>query len=107
MGVAIEITESKRVEEELKKLKDQLQRDNVTLQQEVKVARGHQKVMGQSPALLRVLEQAQQVAGTSSTVLLIGETGTGKELMASMIHEFVPALHGRWFVCVAGHSRDF
>jgi formate hydrogenlyase transcriptional activator len=88
MGVAIEITESKRVEEELKKLKDQLQRDNVYLQQEVKVARGHQKVMGQSPALLRVLEQAQQVAGTSSTVLLIGETGTGKELMASMIHEF-------------------
>jgi PAS domain S-box-containing protein len=88
MGVTIEITESKRVEEELKKLKDQLQRDNVYLQQEVKVARGHHKVMGQSPALLRVLDQARQVAGTNSTVLLIGETGTGKELMASMIHEF-------------------
>jgi len=88
MGVTIEITESKRVEEELKKLQDQLQRDKVYLQQEVKVARGHQKVMGQSSALMSVLEQAQQVANTNSTVLLIGETGTGKELMASMIHEF-------------------
>jgi formate hydrogenlyase transcriptional activator len=45
------------------------------------------RVVGQSVAIRRVLEQIQQVAGTESTVLLLGETGTGKELFATQIHE--------------------
>ena len=100
MGVTIDITESKRSEQELKKLKDQLQRENLYLQQEVKAARGHRNIIGQSTALQRVLEQAEQVAGTNSTVLLIGETGTGKELIASLIHALSPR-SSRPMVCVS------
>src|SRR6187401_2860220 len=44
-------------------------------------------VVGQSPAMRRVLEQVRQVAATDSTVLLLGETGTGKELLATQIHQ--------------------
>jgi transcriptional regulator with GAF, ATPase, and Fis domain len=45
-------------------------------------------IVGQSPAMRRVIEQIQQVAATDSTVLLLGETGTGKELLATQIHEW-------------------
>ena len=44
-------------------------------------------IIGQSPAMRRVIDQVNQVAGTDSTVLLLGETGTGKELFATQIHE--------------------
>ncbi len=77
--------------DEVRRLRDQLQRENVYLQQEVKVVRGHhQGLIGQSRALRHVLEQVEQVAATNSSVLLIGETGTGKELIASAIHELSP-----------------
>jgi transcriptional regulator with GAF, ATPase, and Fis domain len=77
--------------DEVRRLRDQLQRENVYLQQEVKIVRGHhQGLIGQSPALRHVLEQVEQVAATNSSVLLIGETGTGKELIASAIHELSP-----------------
>ena len=56
-------------------------------------------IVGQSAALRRVLEQARQVATTDSTVLLLGETGTGKELIATHIHE-LSARHGRAMVRV-------
>ena len=56
-------------------------------------------IVGQSAAIRRVLKQAQQVAVTDSTVLLLGETGTGKELIATQIHEF-SARHGRPMVRV-------
>jgi len=76
---------------EVRRLRDQLQRENLYLQQEVKIVRGHhQGLVGQSAALRRVLEQVEQVAATNSSVLLIGETGTGKELIASSIHELSP-----------------
>jgi formate hydrogenlyase transcriptional activator len=100
MGVTIDVTESKNTEQELKKLKDQLQRENLFLQQEVKAARGHHNIVGHSVALQRVLEQAEQVANTNSTVLLIGETGTGKELIASLIHSLSPR-SSRPMVCVS------
>ena len=77
--------------DEVRRLRDQLQRENLYLQQEVKIVRGHhQGLIGQSTALGHVLEQVEQVAATNSSVLLIGETGTGKELIASAIHELSP-----------------
>jgi transcriptional regulator with GAF, ATPase, and Fis domain len=51
---------------------------------------GFTDVLGQSPAMRRVLEQVHQVAATDATVLLLGETGTGKELLATQIHERSP-----------------
>ena len=76
--------------EELKELRDQLQQQNVYLRQEVRTLHGHTHVVGQSFALQKVLSQAEQVAPTGSTVLILGETGTGKELIASTIHELSP-----------------
>jgi formate hydrogenlyase transcriptional activator len=76
--------------EELKELRDQLQQQNVYLRQEVKTLHGHSRLVGQSRPLRDVLLQAEQVAATGSTVLLLGETGTGKELIASTIHEMSP-----------------
>jgi formate hydrogenlyase transcriptional activator len=77
--------------DEVRRLRDQLHRENVCLQQEVRMVRGqHQGLVGQSVALRHVLEQVEQVAATNSSVLLIGETGTGKELIASAIHELSP-----------------
>jgi formate hydrogenlyase transcriptional activator len=94
MGCSIDISERKHADEQLRnaldevrQLRDQLQRENEHLRQEVKQFHGHSRIIGQSPAIRRVLTQAEQVAPTPSTVLLLGETGTGKELFASAIHE--------------------
>lgn len=73
--------------DEVRRLRDQLQRENVYLQHEVKTIRGRALLIGDSAGLRNVLEQVGQVAATNSSVLLIGETGTGKELIASAIHE--------------------
>jgi formate hydrogenlyase transcriptional activator len=62
------------------------QNKNIYLREEIKVERNHQEVVGQSKAIRRVLMNVEQVARTSSTVLLLGETGTGKELIARAIH---------------------
>ena len=60
---------------------------------------GLHTIVGQSPAMRRVIDQIQQVAATDSTVLLLGETGTGKELLATEIHEW-SARRGRTMVRV-------
>jgi formate hydrogenlyase transcriptional activator len=80
----------RRTLDEVQRLRDQLQQQNVYLQQEVKLLHGHTPLVGQSRALERVLAKVEQVAPTGSTVLLLGETGTGKELVASAIHELSP-----------------
>jgi formate hydrogenlyase transcriptional activator len=71
-------------------LKDELHQENAYLRQEVNPIRGTDKFVGQSPAIRRAVEQAEQVAATGTTVLLLGETGSGKELLASFIHERSP-----------------
>ncbi len=77
--------------DEVRRLHDQLYRENVCLQQEVRIVHGqHHGLVGQSVALRHVLEQVEQVAATAASVLLIGETGTGKEVIASAIHELSP-----------------
>ena len=75
---------------EIKQLKEQLQQENVYLRQEASLLHGHEHVVGQSPALKQALTQVEQVARTDATVLLLGETGTGKELMASTLHNLSP-----------------
>jgi formate hydrogenlyase transcriptional activator len=72
---------------EAQRVRDQLQVENVYLRREERERLGSTRIVGQSAAILRVLEQVQQVAPTNATVLLLGETGTGKELFASYIHE--------------------
>jgi formate hydrogenlyase transcriptional activator len=79
--------ELKRASAQIKNLKDQLQRENLCLREEIKLEHNHGEVVGNSEAVRRVLKQAEQVGPTDSTVLLLGETGTGKELLARNIHE--------------------
>jgi formate hydrogenlyase transcriptional activator len=72
---------------QIERVRDQLQAENVYLRREVQERLGASTIIGRSPAIRRVLEQLQQVAATDSTVLLLGETGTGKELLATHLHE--------------------
>jgi formate hydrogenlyase transcriptional activator len=84
---------------EVEHLRDQLHAENVYLRAEVREKAGSGAIVGVSPALRTALAQVQKVAATGSTVLLLGETGTGKELFASRIHE-LSARHGRQMVRV-------
>jgi transcriptional regulator with GAF, ATPase, and Fis domain len=84
---------------EVKRLSDQLHAENVYLRREFQERLGTGTLVGQSPAVRHVLQLVQQVAPTDSTVLLIGETGTGKELFATQIHE-LSARRGRAMVRV-------
>jgi len=72
---------------EIEKLKDQLQEENVYLREEIRAAQGFDKIIGDSPQLRQALVAAEKVAPTSVPVLILGETGTGKELVAQAIHD--------------------
>jgi len=72
--------------DEIASLKDRLARENVYLENEIRGEHNFEEIIGQSRALQRVLAQARSVAATDTTVLLLGETGTGKELIARAIH---------------------
>jgi formate hydrogenlyase transcriptional activator len=72
---------------EITTLKSQLEAENRYLRMQSDQQRGYGEVVGRSPAMTHVLEQIEQVADTESTVLLTGETGTGKELLAHAIHQ--------------------
>ena len=79
-----QVTERTR---ELQELKDQLQRENLALREQVDEASMFEEIVGASPALRAVLSRVAKVAPTDSTVLITGETGTGKELIARAIHK--------------------
>ncbi|RPI33170.1 MAG: AAA family ATPase, partial [Nitrospiraceae bacterium] len=71
---------------EIRSLKERLAEENLYLQEEISLVNTHKNIVGNSEAIKAVLHQVEQVAGTDSTVLIQGETGTGKELMAHSIH---------------------
>lgn len=72
--------------QEIKQLKDELYRENLALKEEIDQASMFEEIVGTSQALRRVLVQVAKVAPADSTVLITGETGTGKELIARAIH---------------------
>ena len=100
-GTVFDIDDRKRAEEalrtreallvrttaELQRLKDQLQKENLALKDEINEASMFEEIVGSSDALRRVLALVSKVAPTDSTVLITGETGTGKELVARAIHK--------------------
>ena len=94
IGVSLDITALKKTQSslrealsEIERLKDQLQKENLFLRQEAALQHGPGTIVGQSAAIVEVLKQIEQVAPTEATVLIQGETGTGKELIARRIHE--------------------
>jgi formate hydrogenlyase transcriptional activator len=93
--------------EERKKAEERLLQENVALREEVDKASMFEEIVGASPALTAVLSRVAKVAGSDSTVLITGETGTGKELIARAIHRRSPR-SSRAFVAVncAAIPRD-
>jgi len=72
---------------EIRELRDRLESENRYLRREIQLEYKHSAVIGDSAAIRNVMKRAQQVAETDTTVLILGETGTGKELIARTIHE--------------------
>lgn len=87
LGAITDISTMKNAFEEIQRLKDQLYQENLALREEIDVTRMFEEIVGSSPALQVVLSQVARVAPTDSTVLITGETGTGKELVARAIHK--------------------
>jgi PAS domain S-box-containing protein len=94
VGTAIDVTEQAqaRIElekafEQIKRLKDRLHDENLALREQIDQAFMFEDIVGSSPALQTVLSSIVKVAPTDSTVLITGETGTGKELIARAIHK--------------------
>jgi len=84
--VALAIANMKSYEE-IATLKARLEKENVYLQEEIRTVHNFEEIVGNSPSLLELLRRVDQVAPTDSSVLIYGETGTGKELIARAIHD--------------------
>ncbi|MFC5407696.1 sigma 54-interacting transcriptional regulator [Larkinella bovis] len=76
--------------DKIEQLSEQLRQENTYLQEEVKTGANFEEIIGTSPALLTVFKNIEQVAPTDYTVLIQGETGTGKELIARAVHNRSP-----------------
>jgi PAS domain S-box-containing protein len=81
-----DISDRKQAEAQIKKLQNQLQAESAYLQEEIKLEHNFEHIIGQSDALNYVLHRVEMVAPQVSTVLILGETGTGKELIARALH---------------------
>jgi formate hydrogenlyase transcriptional activator len=81
-SMIVDVTERVLAEQE----KARLEQQNLYLQEEIKGVHNFEEIIGQSPSLTAVLDNVRRVAATESTVLITGETGTGKELIARAIH---------------------
>ena len=97
VGTHLALREARRaLEEQNARLREEIEahhRSRRTIQclvEEIRSGHDFGEILGESPALLRLLEQIELVAATDSTVLIQGETGTGKELVARAIHERSP-----------------
>ena len=87
IGCDYDITDRKLIEAELQKAKERLTEEKLYLEQEIDCHIGAKELIGSGTGLKRVMEDLTAVAPTDSTVLLLGETGTGKEVIARTIHE--------------------
>jgi transcriptional regulator with GAF, ATPase, and Fis domain len=94
MGVSVDVTQRRQMEIELRdnlaeieRLKNQLEKENLYLREEIKGNKGYENFVGKSNAHDYVLFKVKQVAPTDATVLILGETGTGKGMIAHAIHE--------------------
>jgi len=97
MGAGFDITERKlatdqlrQAMEEIRSLKDRLQQENVYLRHEAGEHQGLSRIVSRSALMQQALALVEQVAPTQASVLITGETGTGKELLATAIHELSP-----------------
>ena len=93
-AIGRDVTERKRAEDALKealdevrRLKERLEAENVYLRSEVLGAHRYGEIIGESEGIRKVLEEVDRVAETDMTVLVLGETGTGKELVARLVYE--------------------
>ncbi len=93
IGLSLDTTERKRMEEllrqqlcEIEQLKCQVEKENIYLREEIELQSMHEEIVGRSPAMKQILAQVEQVAKMDTTVLIEGETGVGKELMARAVH---------------------
>jgi len=94
LSIGEDITDQKQAEEsrdtaikELEALKRKLEEENIFLKEEIRSQHGFEEIVGKSNALLYVLARVEQVADTDTTILIQGETGVGKELVARSIHQ--------------------
>jgi PAS domain S-box-containing protein len=94
IGTTMEVTEQVQARialeqafEEIKRLKDRLHEENVALREEIDRSSMFEEIVGSSKPIRQVLKQVEKVAASDSTVLILGETGTGKELIARALHK--------------------
>lgn len=82
--------ENARAYRQINELKDKLAKEKLYLEEEISTEHNFGEIVGESKALVRILKEVETVAPTDSTVLICGETGTGKELIARAVHQLSP-----------------
>lgn len=87
MGSVHDITELKQSENEIKRLRDMLEAENIYLREEIEEKEGYRDIIGTSETIKSTLRRCRQVARMKTTILLSGETGTGKGIFARYIHQ--------------------